>query len=78
MGSVFHLTTVYTCGEDSCETDVILPSKSLVCPFSTVIVTADNGFGQRLLSDPITIGMSSEMHQLLCHSLHKSCHAIAY
>ena len=54
-GSVYDSTTVSTCGRDTCET-YITP---VMCPSATIAVTvhADNGFGQRLLSDPITIGM---------------------
>ena len=56
-GSVVYSTNVSTCGEDVCVNDVSLPSPSLVCPSSIITVTADNGFRQRLLSDPIIIGI---------------------
>ena len=56
-GSVVYSTNVSTCGEDVCVNDVSFPSSSLVCPSSIITVTADNGFRQRLLSDPITIGI---------------------
>ena len=57
--NVIHSTTVSTCGEDTCETDITLPSSTLVCPPSTftVDVSADHGYGQTLLSDPINTGI---------------------
>ena len=61
-GRVLDSTIVSTCGEDTCDNDVI-PPLSLVCPSSTsdstvaITVMAYNGFRQRPLTDPITIGM---------------------
>ena len=56
-GTIVDSTTVSTCGEDICETDIIPPSSIQVLSSSTITVTADDGFGQRLISDPITIGI---------------------
>ena len=57
-GSVHNSTTVSTCGGDTCDAYITPTSNSSVlCPSATITVTADNGYGQRLLSDPIAIGM---------------------
>ena len=49
-----------TCHRDTCNvTDMTPPSLSQICSSSTITVTvrADYGLGERLLSDPIDIGM---------------------
>ena len=55
---------VYTCGEDTCETNIALPSSlSLLCDnpkalITITIIAADSRLGCRPLSDPIVIGIS--------------------
>lgn len=56
-GRVIYSSLSSTCREDTCETDITPPSLSRICPSSTITVTANYELGQRLLSNPITIGM---------------------
>ena len=55
-GNVTYSALFSTCGEDTCETDVILPLLSQVCPSSAITITAEYRLGQMMLSGPITIG----------------------
>ena len=55
-----------TCHKDTCnETDITPSSLSRICPSSTITVSADYGLGQRLLFDPITIGMFTNQHRII-------------
>ena len=57
---VIYSAPYSTCRRDTCNAmDITPPSLSQICSSSTVTVTirADYGLGERLLSDPINIGM---------------------
>ena len=57
--NIIYSLPTSTCGGDECDIEITpAPPSSLsqVCPLIGT-VAADYGLGQRLLSDPITIGM---------------------